>query len=100
MIKNITTEQLAKIKYNNRIKLIDVREQFEYQYGHIEDAINIPTSEIASNHAKFLNKTESYYIICQSGSRSNSVCQYLGKLGYDVTNILGGTSAWRYQLVK
>lgn len=100
MIENITTSQLAKLKQNTSINLIDVREPFEYQYGHIEGAINIPTNEIASNYTKHLNKNEAYYFICQSGSRSNSVCHYLGNLGYNVINVLGGTSFWSYQLVK
>ena len=44
-MKNITAEEL-KTKLSENIRVIDVREGYEYSNGHVPGAINIPMSEI------------------------------------------------------
>ena len=44
------------------------------------------------------DKNQPYYLICQMGSRSAQACAFLSQQGYQVTNVLGGTSGWLGQL--
>lgn len=76
---------------NDTINLIDVREVDEYESGHIPTAKNMPLSEFPVE----LDKEKTYYVICQSGGRSTTACQYLANNGYDVVNVMGGMSAWK-----
>jgi rhodanese-related sulfurtransferase len=46
-----------------------------------------------------LDKDENYYVMCLSGARSTAACQYLASKGYKVTNVMGGISAWRGDVV-
>lgn len=80
---------------NPGIKILDVREDDEYRLGgHIPGAQSLPLSGFPEATTD-LSKEESYYVICQSGSRSSMACSFLGERGYKVTNVMGGMSAWR-----
>ncbi len=84
------TMNINEIENLEGINLIDVREPDEYANGHIEGAKNIPMTGLIMNPEMFLNKEKTYYIMCQAGSRSLSVCTNLEPLGYDVINLEGG----------
>ncbi|WP_251869465.1 rhodanese-like domain-containing protein [Enterococcus italicus] len=79
------------------LKIIDVREKEEYDYGHVPTAVNLPLSELAESYP-ILEKDQEYFLICQTGSRSATACQFLGNKGYKAINVMGGTSAWMGQL--
>lgn len=79
------------------VKLIDVREVGEYQMFHIKGAKNIPMGNVMNSPESYLNKDEKYYMVCQSGARSASVCGVLSKQGYDVVNVAGGTGTFAYK---
>ena len=44
------------------ITIIDIRPNYEYQYGTIPTAINIPAIKLISNPTKYLEKNKTYYI--------------------------------------
>lgn len=98
MYKSISIDEFEQLSKKEKISIIDVREGYEYQMGHVPNAVNLPLSELGTEELT-LDKNQEHYIICQSGSRSAGACQYLSSLGYQVTNIMGGTSAWRGGLV-
>jgi rhodanese-related sulfurtransferase len=77
-----------------KINLIDVRESYEYQGGHIPTAKNVPMSVILTNPEKYINKSKEYHIVCQSGARSARTCKALSNQGYNVVNISGGTGSY------
>lgn len=78
----------------NSKPILDVREVDEFQNGHIPGAINLPLSELAQTYHQ-LDKEQPYFVICRSGARSANASEFLGNQGYDVTNVMGGMSAWR-----
>ena len=82
---------------NDGVNLIDVREISEYNMFHIKGAKNIPMGSILSSPEHYLEKGERYYMVCQSGARSGSVCSALAGQGYDVINIMGGTGTFAYR---
>lgn len=90
----ITAKELEqKIKTNKKVNIIDVREDFEVAMGKVVGAKHIPLGDIP-DRLKELNKNEHYYIICQSGGRSASACEFLSYHGYQVTNVAGGMMSW------
>lgn len=91
MLKNITVKQLDVIEDGI---LIDIRSIEKFNNSHINKSINIPCEELITNPNKYLEKDKKYYIYCQHGKTSIRTCIYLNRLGYDVTNILGGYEAW------
>lgn len=69
--------------------VIDVREPFEYDEGHVEGAVNIPPMQLLS-HAPQLDdvpKDTPIIVYCRTGSRSNTAIHILNDLGFhNVTN--------------
>ena len=86
--KTINVNDLAGKKNEN---LIDVREPIEFHNGHVPGAKNIPMQRLLSNPQQYLDKDKNYKIVCQSGGRSARACGMLSEMGYDVTNVAGGT---------
>ena len=91
MVPNISVKDLLS---NNCKNIIDIRSIENYNNNHIPNSINIPFEKIISTPSNFLNKNEMYYIYCRSGITSKKVCEILKKMGYNVTNILGGYEEW------
>lgn len=98
MYKKISNEDFQEIIENPELSLIDVREENEFESGHIQGAVNMPLSDFQQQF-QVLNPQKHHYLICQSGSRSAMACQFLAEQGYQVTNILGGTTFWKGELV-
>ncbi|RKD25672.1 hypothetical protein BEP19_01645 [Ammoniphilus oxalaticus] len=74
-------------------KIIDVREQHEWDMIHLEQACLIPMNTIPENLEQ-LSKEQDLYIVCAHGVRSLHVTNYLVHLGYARTiNVEGGMAA-------
>ncbi|WP_339063189.1 sulfurtransferase [Fusobacterium animalis] len=74
----------------NKEFLLDVREEYEYQDGHIKEAINIPLREILEKK-DILPKDKDIYVYCRSGHRSADAVNFLKSLGFEkVYNVDGG----------
>ncbi len=92
MISNISISDLLQI--TSPIHLIDLRSVQSYNNNHMDGAVNIPYEKLIANPSHYLNPNIRYYIYCQKGLTSNKVCQILTKMGYKVTNIIGGYEEW------
>lgn len=90
-VKRDSIEQ--KIKNDEEINLIDVRETEELEVKKIPEAKHIPIGEIPE-HLNEFNKDETYYIICERGNRSGEVTEYLENQGYDAVNVVDGMTDW------
>lgn len=99
--KDITAEKLkSMMETNKNLVVVDVREQDEWNDGHLANSILIPTSEF-QNRMSELPREKVIAVICQSGARSAQVAEYLVKSGYkEVYNLKGGISGWPDKLVK
>jgi rhodanese-related sulfurtransferase len=94
MVKSITMQEFEQELQNGTVELIDVREEDEYEGGHIKGATNIPLYTIP-NALYQLDKQKNYHVICLSGGRSYAACEYMEAKGFQVINVIGGMSAWR-----
>ena len=81
--------------------ILDAREQYEYDEGHIPGAILIPYGEIADRAEKELHdKNQLILVYCRSGRRSKIAAEELVKLGYTNVKEFGGIIDWKYETVR
>ena len=92
----MTVEELkAKMDQGEKLRLIDVREQREYNTAHIEGAELKPLGQIMQWSTELPEKTEQIVLHCHHGGRSGRACQLLAQQGFtNVSNLQGGIDAW------
>lgn len=86
---------LVKDNEINPKNIIDIRDAYELKAGKVNKSTNINMNKLLSRPENYLNKDDTYYIICQSGGRSFSTWLNLKLKGYKVKNISGGYNAWK-----
>jgi len=78
--------------------LIDVREPFEYDICHIDQARLIPLGELPARLSE-LDSADEIVLHCKSGSRSAKALRILQEAGFKkVVNLEGGITAWSDQV--
>ncbi|HWZ64055.1 MAG TPA: molybdopterin-synthase adenylyltransferase MoeB [Steroidobacteraceae bacterium] len=78
--------------------LIDVRERWEFETGHLPQALNIPGSELPRRLAEIARGGVPVFI-CRSGGRSLRACQLALASGVAApANLEGGMLAWAEQI--
>lgn len=93
-----TTDDLSKVKDSLKEKkavLLDVREQSEWQAGHLQQAQLLPLSVIrqgrlSEEQRKLLPKDRPIYCHCRSGARVLVVSRLLREKGYDIRPLRSG----------
>lgn len=77
-----------------KAQLIDVREQKEYEGGHILGARNIPLSQLKMR-SKEIRNDQPVYIYCQNTLRSGRAAQMLKRQGHTkLYQLKGGFKKW------
>ena len=96
-IQDIEPKQLHEMLQDTAdgaVLVVDVREPWEFQKGHVPGARLIPLGQLSARLNE-LDPKQPVAVICASGSRSQSAAALLGKSGFEkVFNVLGGTIAW------
>lgn len=92
--KQVHFTELHKLVEENA-QIIDVREEREYENGHVINAKNIPMSQIRKRVTE-IDKTKPVYVHCRTSQRSYNVALFLQQLGYDVYNISGSYLFFSY----
>lgn len=81
--------------------LLDVRTAEEFAQQHIEGALLIPDTEIATRaEAELPDKSQKILVYCQSGRRSEIVAKELLKMGYTQVYDFGGILDWTYETIS
>ena len=91
----ITVHRLNDLREkDSNIQILDVREDTERNHALIKDTIHIKLAEIANRHSE-LDKNKNIFVMCHTGTRSQTVVKWLKKNGYEYcVNVLGGIDAW------
>lgn len=100
-MKDITVQELAEaLKGNQTFTLLDVREDYEFEYGHLNcPCVHIPMGDLA-NRIHELDKEREIYVMCKSGSRAAAVANFL-KLNFGFTKtamVIGGVEAYANEI--
>jgi len=76
------------------VVLLDVREPYEYQAGHIPGVKLIPMNDVP-NRINEIPRDKTVILTCRSGNRSGQVADFLRRQGFtNVHNMQGGILAW------
>lgn len=92
----IISGQEAKDMYNSdsAVILLDVRNQDEYNAGHIEGSVLIPVSELESRLSELPDKDAAIIVYCRSGMRSAAAYNTLSANGYTNIYDMQSVSNW------
>lgn len=75
--------------------VLDVRTEAEWNSGHIDGALHIHGGVLKDRFAE-VPKDRPIAVICGTGYRGSIAASYLKSNGYgDVSNVLGGMTAWK-----
>ena len=82
--------------------ILDVREQSEFDGGHIPGAVLLPVGTITGETAANVipEKDSVVLVYCRSGNRSKTASQTLAELGYTQVYEFGGINTWPYEIEK
>ena len=82
--------------------ILDVREQDEYDAGHIPGAVLLSVGTIDEETAAsaILEKDTVVLVYCRSGNRSKTASQALADLGYTQIYEFGGIKNWPYEVER
>lgn len=77
------------------VQIIDVRNQAEFEAGHVEGATHIFVGTL-EDHLDKIDADKKLVIHCQAGTRSSIAAAVLERNGFDhVKNYLGGMKEWK-----
>ncbi len=94
---DITVNELKeRLDKGTAPKLIDVREEYEFDNQHL-DAEHIPLGEIPGKVEALAElKDLEFVVYCRSGGRSGRAAEFLRGQGFSkVRNLTGGMLAWK-----
>ena len=98
--QQITQEAAKEMMDTQEVVILDVREQHEYDSGHIPGAVLLPVGTIAEDTAAaVIDELDTVVLVyCRSGNRSKTASQALADLGYTNVYEFGGINDWPYEI--
>lgn len=83
-----------KLKNDDHLFLLDVREDNEFEFSHIKGSKHIPLNQIPQR-IKELDFGSETIVICHHGIRSQQAAVFLDHSGFNqIYNLSGGIDAW------
>ena len=97
--QQITQEEAKEMMDTQNVVILDVREQNEYDGGHIPGAVLLPVGTIDEAAAAEVipDKDSTVLVYCRSGNRSKTASSKLAELGYTNIYEFGGINTWPYE---
>ncbi|MBK8051415.1 MAG: rhodanese-like domain-containing protein [Anaerolineales bacterium] len=92
--RDVDSQTAAALREQPNVVILDVREQDEWDAGHIPGAVHIPMGEVPARIAE-IPTDKTVIVQCRSGNRSSQITDFLrGKGMNNVHNLAGGLNAW------
>lgn len=93
--QDVSSSAFSSLIQKNNTIVLDVRNSDEFASGHLQNAINIPVTELI-NRLGELDPSQEILVYCQSGNRSKTASQILVENGFThVTNLQNGINEWQ-----
>ncbi len=89
----VTPERARELLDSGEAVLVDVREPYERDAGHIEGSRHIELERLASQ-AETLPRDRPIVFQCRLGARSAMAAQAFRAAGYDAWSLHGGLKLW------
>ena len=98
--QQITQEEAKNMMDTQEVIVLDVREQDEFDAGHIPGAVLLPVGTITkATAASVIQDFDSVVLVyCRSGNRSKTASKALVELGYTGVYEFGGINTWPYDI--
>jgi rhodanese-related sulfurtransferase len=90
---SIPTVEVTGVPDPIPVPVLDVREDFEWEAGHIEGAIHIPLSLLPVRVGEL--PEGQILVTCKVGGRSAQAVAWLNQNGHDAVNLAGGMLDWQ-----
>ena len=91
---HLSTAEAKHMVENGDAQVVDVREDWEYQNGHIPGAEHIPVNSVFARRNE-LSRDRDIIFVCSVGQRSALACEMAAAAGLTrLYNVEGGTEAW------
>lgn len=95
-MRHFTARDLESYLKQAEVKplLLDVREQWEFDYCHIEGSVLIPMGQLPAKLGT-LDHEQEIILICHHGIRSRQMGYYMEQAGFNnLINLDGGVEQW------
>ena len=90
----VSVEELDVLRRQDSVRVLDVREDWEFVRGHVPGAIHVPLGQLPGRVDQ-LPRDRRILVICASGHRSRSAADLLLGHGFEgAASVRGGTGAW------
>lgn len=96
-IQEVDSTAALQLINHKQALVLDVREQSEYQAGHVLKAKLLPLGKLNERIGELEKyKDQPIVVVCRSGNRSAAACAMLSKQGFtQAYNLSGGIMAWQ-----
>ena len=100
--QQISQEEAKNMMDTQEVIILDVREQDEFDAGHIPGALLLPVGIISEETAAAVipERNSVVLVYCRSGNRSKTASGALAELGYTNIYEFGGIHTWPYEVEK
>lgn len=95
IIFKMEPEVISKQVGNSEIVLLDVREDSEWDEGHIKGAMHIALGDLNIKTTSEIPKDKPLYVYCRSGRRAVEAEIKLKELGFTKAKSIGGIIEWQ-----
>lgn len=91
---NLEVSTVEQLRQRDDVFILDVREDYEFESGHIPGATLVPLGQIP-NWVDEVPPDKTVIAVCRSGNRSGQATNFLRQQGFEnVHNMEGGMNAW------
>jgi rhodanese-related sulfurtransferase len=91
--EDIPPQRAAELVREGVVQLVDVREPYEHEAGHIAGARHVELIRL-TDEAESIGRERPVLFYCRVGSRSAMATQAFRAAGFDAYNLEGGLVAW------
>ena len=85
--------RVAELLREGQIQLVDVREPYEREAGHVAGSRHVPLADLTAA-APTIDPSPPLVFVCRVGSRSSMAAWSFARAGYDAHNMDGGMVGW------
>ncbi len=95
-VPQISTIEAFAEWQSGEVEVVDVREESEWDLGHIDGVKWIPLGELPLRW-KEIDPKKKLICVCKLGNRSNYAAAMLRQAGIEASNMSGGMLDWKRQ---
>jgi len=91
----VYSKELCRAINSRNVIILDAREEKEYEVSHLPEAQYVGFDNFDSRTIKLTQKTDTIYVYCSIGCRSEKIGERIKKMGFNnVFNLYGGIFNW------